>query len=170
MPTNKTGSIPTSIATQKADVIAEYNALITGMNGPDLQGVDPIVLSGTPWTKAALIAKFQARVTAAEATKQAHTNLQGCVAAEGVIAPEADLLRGEMKGFLKSRLGKKSPKLQGFGFAPEKTRAQTAASKAAGAAKASATRKSGGKKAKADVAAAPPAAPAARPAGTVSGS
>lgn len=129
------------IATQKADKVAEYQALLDGFAGPDLAGVDPLTIEGVSWVKADLVAKFKSRLDAAKGTAAAHANLAVVVATEHTVATEVDPLRLHFKSYLKTRLGRTSPKLQNFGFAPEKPRTQSAASKAASAAKGTATRK-----------------------------
>ncbi|HEY8041948.1 MAG TPA: hypothetical protein VIF15_19230 [Polyangiaceae bacterium] len=156
---------PLQIATQKVDVVAEFESLITGMN-TELSTVDPIVLSDVSWPRATLVAKFQARLDAAEAVKTARTALALLVADEKAAQTEADPLRNAMRTFLKARLGKDSPKLQKFGFTPNRTPKPTAAAKAAGVQKAAATRKARGtssKKAKAGISGSP--APSPTPAG-----
>jgi hypothetical protein len=129
------------IATQKADKVAEYQALLDGLAGPDLQGVDPVILDGTSWPRATLVQKFQSRLDATKATAAGHANLALLVASEAEVAAVVDPIRLSFKTFLKTRVGKTSPKMQTFGFAPDKPRVQSAASKAASAAKGSATKK-----------------------------
>lgn len=114
-----TGSISATYATQKAKKIAEYQACADGMDSADLQGVDIITLDGVDWKKADLKAKFQGVVTAAKATLNAHQDLSTCVAEEKAVEAEATPLRNGMKRYLKTRFGKKSPKLQTWGFAPD---------------------------------------------------
>jgi hypothetical protein len=76
-----------NIATQKVTVEAEYLALITGF-GTDLAGVDPVVLLGTSYARAALIAKFQSRIDAAQATKSARASLRTAVSSEQALEAE----------------------------------------------------------------------------------
>jgi hypothetical protein len=176
-----TTSTQINIATQKITVEAEYEALINGMN-TELANVDPIVLIEQSYPRAALIAEFQKRVDAAEATKTARNNLHTCVAQEKTVQTEVAPLRMAMKQYLQSRYGKNSPKLQLFGFTQAKKPAKTVASKMAAVTNAKATRvarNTMGKKQKLKVKGAPSpggttpsaassaSAPAATPATTV---
>jgi hypothetical protein len=138
MTTNTVSQV--TIATQKVTVEAEYTALINGF-GTDLAGLDPVVLVGVSYARATLLAKFQSRIDAAQATKNARADLRTAVAGEEALAEEIDPLRKAMKQFLQSRFGKDSPKLQAFGFTEAKATQKTAASKAGAVTKMLATRK-----------------------------
>jgi hypothetical protein len=172
------GTIPMQIATQKSDVIAEYTALSDGLK-TDLTDVDTITLDGVDYKRVALIAKFDGRVAAAQKTKAQRAVLSQCVADEKANDKEVRPLRNALKGYLKTRFGKDSPRLQKYGFTPDKPPRKRASVKAAAVEKAQATRKQRGimgrkqrteikAPAAAPVAAPPPApapapAPAARP-------
>jgi hypothetical protein len=142
-----------------------------------LTAVDTLYVNGTAYKKADLVAEFQKRLTAAQATAAARSALMTCTANEATIAAEVDPLRGGTKIFLKSYYGKKSPTLQQFGFTPDRTPVVSAATRAAAVAKTKATKEARGetgKKAKAAItapatttpapAAAEPATPVAAPA------
>lgn len=145
--TTTTGTTSITVATQKSDTIAEYGALVQGLT-TELPAVDTIYVNGVAYKKGDLIAKFQKRLDAATATRNARNDLLACVAAEKAIEEEVSPLRNGTKGFLKNLLGKKSPALQKYGFAPDRTPKKTAATKAAAVVKATATRSAGGTKAK----------------------
>lgn len=137
MSTNTVSQV--NIATQKLTVEAVYLALINGFN-TDLVGMDPVVLIGTSYARADLLAKFQNRVDASRATKAARAAMRSAVASEKGLDAELEPLRSAIKQFLQSRFGKNSPKLQAFGFTEVKRAQKTADSKAGAVAKAKATR------------------------------
>jgi hypothetical protein len=156
--TNTTTTV--TIAKLKLDVEAEYRAAITGMNTV-YAGVDPYKLNGETLTKAELLAKFQSRVDAAEATKTARAALRTAVAEEKAVEKEVKPLRAGLKSFIQSREGRGSPILQTFGFPEGKTPKTRPAVKADAALKAKATRAARGtkgRKQKASIHGAPPAA------------
>ena len=128
-----------NIATQKVTVEAEYLALIAGF-GTDLAGVDPVVLLDTSYARAALLAKFQSRVDASQATKASRASLRTAVSSEQALDAEVGPLRQAMKQYLQSRFGKNSPKLQAFGFTEAKRPQKSAQSKAGAVVKMQATR------------------------------
>jgi hypothetical protein len=138
MTTNTVSQV--TIATQKVTVEAEYTALINGF-GTDLVGVDPLVLVGTTYPRATLLAKFQSRIDAAQATKSARANLRTAAANERALAEQIEPVRQAMKHYLQGRFGKNSPMLQAFGFTEAKTAQKTAESKAGAVVKMKATRK-----------------------------
>jgi hypothetical protein len=152
-----------NIATQKLTREAEYLALMNGFS-TDLAGVDPIVLVGTSYARATLLAKFQSRIDASHATKAARASLRTAVSSEHALEVEVEPLRQAMKQYLQSRFGKTSPKLQAFGFTEVKRAQKSAGTKAGAVAKAKATRKARntmGKKQRLQI-----KAPAAAPEGT----
>jgi len=159
-----TGSISATYATQKATKIAQFQACADGMDSADLQGVDVITLNGVDWKKADLKAKFLGVVTAAKATLAAHQDLSNCVASEKAVETDAGPLRNGMKGYLKTRFGKQSPKLQTWGFAPDQQPAKSPQVKADAVQKAKETRAmrgtDKGRKQKAQIKATAPEAPA----------
>jgi hypothetical protein len=138
MTTNTVSQV--TIATQKVTAEAEYTALINGF-GTDLVGVDPLVLIGTTYPRAALLAKFQSRIDAAQATRSARANLRTVAANERALAERIEPVRQAMKHYLQGRFGKNSPMLQAFGFTEAKTVRKTAESKAGAVVKMMATRK-----------------------------
>jgi hypothetical protein len=138
-------TVTITIAKQKLDVEAEYRALITGMNTV-YANVDPYRLNGQDMPKAEVLAKFQSRVDAAEATKAARAALRASVAKEKAVDKEVKPLRSGMKHFIVSREGQGSPVLQAFGFPEVKTPKTKPAVRASAALKAKATREARGTK------------------------
>jgi hypothetical protein len=159
------GTISATYATQKAKKIAQFQACADGMDSADLQGVDVITLNGVDWKKADLKAKFLGVVTAAKATLAAHQDLSTCVATEKDVEVEATPLRNGIRGYLKTRFGKKSPKLQTWGFAPDQQPAKSPQVKADAVQKAKETRAmrgtNKGRKQKAQITGTAPEVPAA---------
>jgi len=95
-----------------------------------------------------LVARFQARVDAAEAVKNGRAGLQGLVAHEREVDAQVRPLRAVTKVFLQGRYGKDSPKLQAFGFTLSRKPKASAAAKATAQTKAKATREVLGTKGK----------------------
>jgi hypothetical protein len=154
-----------NIATQKAGVAAELQALINGINTL-LASVDPFILGNETIARADLLAKFQSLLNAANATKAAQTAYHNAVQSERSLTAEVAPLRAQMKLFLLSRFGKTSTQLQSFGFTPNKVPNKPVASKSTQVAKALATRKARGtlgKKQKSTIHGTVPAAPAPTP-------
>jgi hypothetical protein len=149
-----------NIATQKAAVEAEYKALVFAI-GTELGDVQSFLINKRAFSKAELIAKFQARIDAAERTKADRTGLHASVAAERELQKEVAPLRSGFKQFLQSRYGKNSPEMQKFGFTQAKVPQRAVATKSAAVDKAKATRvarKTQGKKQKINVKGAAPVA------------
>jgi hypothetical protein len=167
MPTPITTPTTPSLSTQKADVIAEFQALIDGINTL-LTGIDPFILLGKSISRADLLAKLQARIDAAVKTNDDRKVVSADVAAEKAAAAVADPLRKGLKAFAISQYGETSPKLQQLGFVPYRTPKRKPATVAAAAAKGTATREvvgpTGKQKRAAKKAAAADATPAAAPA------
>jgi hypothetical protein len=174
MKNTKNGQTSIQVATQQSAAIAEYTALIDGIN-TELTGVDVIYVDGTAFKKADLVGKFQKRLDAAKKTRDTRSALLLCVEQEKEVKTEVDPLRNGTKAFLKTYYGKQSSKLQKYGFAPDRTPVTTPATKAEAVKKAEATRQArgtAGKVQKARIKAgaqpaatpSPEAAPAAAPA------
>jgi hypothetical protein len=138
-----TTPVTVDVTSQKADLVAVYEALIDGIKTL-LVGVDPIVLGTTApsvsMTQASILAQLQQRVDAANATKAARKALASLVAAERGLDVQVRPLRAALKRFLVARLGPNSPELQKFGFTQNRRPRKTAQSKAQAASKATATR------------------------------
>jgi hypothetical protein len=162
-----------TIAKQKVDIEAEYRALIAGMT-TRYASIDSYILLGQTYSKAQLVAKFQARIDGSEATKGARANLHTKVAEEKAVDKEVRPLRAAMKSFIQTREGKQSPQLQAFGFPESKAPKTKPAVKAEAVLKSKATRQARGtkgRKQKAGIKGAPPAQPttaATPPAGVAS--
>jgi hypothetical protein len=118
-----------NIASQKATVLATYQALITGLNEApaDLQS---LVIGGVTYSKAELIAQFQARIDAAKKTLAARTALHLAVVAERAEAAKVVAIRAGLKTVLQGRYGKSGAELQQYGFTPVKKTQRAALTKA----------------------------------------
>jgi hypothetical protein len=136
-----------SIAHQKVDLEADYKTLITGIK-TELAAVDPLLIAGDTIARGDLVARFQARIDAAEAVKAARGVLQKAVADEHALDAAVRPLRAATKVFLQGRYGKYSPQLQKFGFTQGRKAKASVEAKAAGHAKAKATRGALGTKGK----------------------
>jgi hypothetical protein len=160
-----TSTTPTTVnvTTQKLDTTAEYQALVDGINA-DLAGIDPFVLGDTNVPRATLVATFTNVVTTANATKAARLQLATLVAAEQAALATAQPYRKSMKQYLLARLGENNPKLQTYGYTPNRVPKKSAAAKASGVVKAQATRTARGTKGKQQKAEITASAPAAAPA------
>jgi hypothetical protein len=149
-----------SIAHQKVDIEADYKTLINGIK-TELAALDPLVIQGETIARAGLVARFQARIDAAEAVKVARSAHQKAVADERAVDAAVRPLRAATKVFLQGRYGKQSPELQKFGFTQGRKAKASAEAKAAGHAKAKATRAALGTKGKQQKKAAKKAPPVA---------
>ena len=136
-----------SISHQKVDIEADYKSLIVGLN-TELATVDTLVIGGNTMARTDLVARFQARVDAAEAVKNGRTGLQALVAHERDVDTQVRPLRAATKVYLQGRYGKNSPKMQVFGFTQNRKPKASAQTKATAQAKAKATRAALGTKGK----------------------
>jgi hypothetical protein len=132
-----------SLTTQKLDVVAEFQALIDGINSM-LTGIDPFILGGITVSRADLLAKLQARIDAAVKTKNDRKAVAADVAAEKAAAAVANPLRKGIKALCISRYGATSPVLQQLGFVQNRAPKRKSANVAAGAAKRQAARAAAG--------------------------
>jgi hypothetical protein len=166
MPTPITTPTTPSLSTQKADVIAEFQALIDGINTL-LTGIDPFILLGKTVSRAEVLAKLQARIDTAVKTKNDRKVVAADVAAEKAAAAAANPIRKGIKAFAINQFGDTSPLLQQLGFVPHRTPKRKPKNVAAGAAKGTATREvvgpTGKQKRAAKKAASADAMPAAAP-------
>jgi hypothetical protein len=135
-----------NVSIQKAPFAALLAALLNGIN-TDLTGVDPIVIDGTNWPRANLLARIQAILDGIQQVKDARKALATLVANQKELVAEGRQIRAGVKRVAQAKYGPKSPKLQDFGFTPQRSRKTPVATKAEGQAKAKATRKAGGTKA-----------------------
>ena len=126
---------------------AQFTALLNGIN-TQLTDVSSFVFLEQPVPKAQVVSRLQARIDAAEKTKTARLALGAAVVAEAQSVADTTPLVAGLKTFLQSRFGKKSPKLQTFGFTQAKTTQKSVAVKAVSVAKAKATRTAIGTKGK----------------------
>jgi hypothetical protein len=143
MPTPIVTPTTQSLTTQKLDVIAEFQALIDGINSM-LTGIDPFILSGITISRADLLAKLQARIDAALKTKADRKAVAADVAAEKTATSVANPLRKGIKALCISRYGATSPVLQQLGFVQNRSPKRKSANVAAGAEKGQATRQAVG--------------------------
>jgi len=139
MSTSITTPATPSITTQKVDVIAEYQALLEGLDSL-LPGIDPFVIGGQTISRADLKARLQSRIDAAQKVKNTRKTLAALVADERATAADADPLRSLLKAFCGARFGATSPILQQLGFVQRRRRRTRPANQAAGAEKAKKTR------------------------------
>jgi hypothetical protein len=139
MSTSTVTPITPSITTQKVDIIAEYQALLEGLDSL-LAAIDPFVLGGQTISRADLKARLQSRIDAAQKVKAMRKTLSALVADERATAAAADPLRSQLKAFCGARFGATSPILQQLGFVPRRRRRTRPAKQADGAAKAKKTR------------------------------
>jgi hypothetical protein len=130
---------PANITTQKVNVEAEYQALITGINAL-LPGIDPFVFANLSLSRADLIKSLQRRIDAAEATKAARMAYHVAVAEERAVAAIVSPQRASLKVYLQGRFGKTNSQLQAFGFTPNRIPSKSVAAKATGLTTARATR------------------------------
>ena len=143
MSTPITTPVTPSITTQKVDVIAEYQALLEGLDSL-LPGIDPFFIGGQTVSRAELKAKLQARIDAAQKVNAQRKTLAALVADERATAAAADPLRSLLKAFCGARFGATSPILQQLGFVQRRRRRTRPANQAAGAEKAKKTRQAVG--------------------------
>jgi hypothetical protein len=127
-----------NISAQKADLQAQYTALMKGITD-GLAGVDSFVFRKVTYTRLQLLAELQSVVDAANAGKVARAAFQVAVAKGRAVLANVAPVRAGVKTYLQSRFGKDAPELQSFGFAPAKKPARTVASKAKAIAQAQAT-------------------------------
>jgi hypothetical protein len=136
-----------SISHQKVDIEADYKTLIVGFNA-ELATVDTLVIGGKSILRADLVARFQARIDAAEGVKSARGLLQSAIAYERTVDAEVRPLRAATKVYLQGRYGKSSPEMQKFGFTQTRKGKASTQTKAAAQTKAKATRAARGTKGK----------------------
>jgi hypothetical protein len=136
----------TNITIQRASFAALLAALVNGIN-TDLAGVDPIVIDGKSWARKDLLARIQAVLDGVQQVKDMRKALATLVADQKELVAEGRQIRAGVKRAAQTKFGPHSPKLQDFGFTPQRTPQTSVASKAEGQAKAKATRQAGGKKA-----------------------
>ncbi len=139
------GTDPGSKAREAVEL--SYQTLVTGLLTYH-QPTDLFTIDGEQEETSALVAIFQKRIAAAEATKAAKDAYHEAVAAERAADQEARPLRAGLETQFQAQLGKTSPKLKIYGFVPRKVTVLTPAEKAEAAAKATATKAAGGKTAK----------------------
>jgi hypothetical protein len=135
-----------NVSIQKVSFAALLTALLNGIN-TDLAGVDPIVIDGTNWARKDLLARIQAVLDGIQQVKDARKTLATLVANQKELVAEGRQIRAGVKRVAQAKYGPKSPKLQDFGFTPQRSPNTPVASKAKGQAKSKATRAAGGTKA-----------------------
>lgn len=136
-----------NISHQKVDIEAEYKTLVEGIK-TELAALNTLEIGGQIIPRVDLIARFQARIDAAETVKAARGAHQKAVADERAVDAEVRPLRAATKVFLQGKYGKQSPALQKFGFTQGRKAKASVEAKAAGQAKAKATRAALGTKGK----------------------
>jgi hypothetical protein len=181
--TNPTSAAPTGtspVITSPADrattrtklhVETRDQTLVNGVLA-NLGDVATFMLPAGNYTRDQLVAAFQARVAASEATKANRNAWLAAVQAERQAEQGIAPLRKSMKQFVASRYGADNAKMAEFGFTPAKTPKTTVQTKAAAIQKSEATRAARhtmGKKQKLSIHGEPapaPASPTAPPPGS----
>jgi 2',3'-cyclic-nucleotide 2'-phosphodiesterase (5'-nucleotidase family) len=143
----------------KIDRAAEATTFVNAVtaNYPDTQTWS---FQGTTYKRGDLINLANAYVAATQKTKADHDQWIASADAEQKALETLEPVLIDFEQWLELAIGRTNAKLTEYGFAPERPRVQTAASKAASAAKAKATR-AAKKAALAAVAAGSPATPGA---------
>lgn len=136
-----------NVTTQKADSVPELQALINGITAL-LPHVDPFMLSRQTYSRADLLARIQARLDAAIATKSARIVLHNAVGAERNAQANFKDLQASFRAYLVSVYGANAPELQQFGYVQSRKPKRSAQTKANAALKAKATRTARGTKGK----------------------
>ena len=131
----------------KVDLQAAYSALANGLVANFLP-TDTFDIGGVKYTRDELVTEFNGFVTAAEDTKDKHREWLAAVQTERQVEAQARPLRDGVHGILAVKLGKSSPQLETYGFAPERPRRKTAKAKADAVTKAADTRAARGTKGK----------------------
>jgi hypothetical protein len=127
----------------KLQLQSSYTALMAGLQAsyaPD--AIFPLVPGD--FTRDELVAQFQQFVQAMQATNAAHQAWLNAVQNERAFEASVSPLREGVHGIVVAKLGKSSPQLTGYGFAPRKIAQPKALTKAASQVKAEATRKARG--------------------------
>jgi hypothetical protein len=142
-----TASTSINVSAQKATTSALLTALVKGIE-TELAGVDPIVVDGSSHPRTELLDRLQAALNAIAAVKLARTALSQAVASQKASTAQAMALRAGVKRVVQTKFGPQSPKLQDFGFTPERVAKTPVKTKAAAKVKAAATRVARGTKGK----------------------
>ena len=148
----------TKSSTSNQAFVTECNALITGVTALSDKS---FLMGGASVAKADVLSPMQDYVDAEQEVTTADAARKAAIAKARTAEVAARAMVGDLKPYLRARMGKTNPALESqFGIAPQKPAATPVASKAAGAAKAKATRAA--KKASATPAP-QPATPATKP-------
>jgi hypothetical protein len=132
------------MATPKTvDVMQRLRSLITAAH-EELDPKKPVVLNGTRYTLAAIVAALQRHIDAQAAVRDCEWALKQARADRAKAAKAADLVSRGLEAYLRVTLGPSSPLLQPYGVKPRKKRNVPVETKAASAEKARATRKARG--------------------------
>ncbi len=134
-----TTTVTQNIASQKADIEAQYTALARAL-ASELPDVTSFLIGNTSFSKDVLVARFDAYVAAIGSTRAAWTAAHLSVARERELGKDVAALRLQLKTLLGVRFGKNSPAMQKFGFTQARVPKTPVASKAEGLAKGAATR------------------------------
>jgi hypothetical protein len=148
----------------KVELQTAYQALVNGLQS-SFAATDTFVIEQVEYTRDQLVAEFQRFITAAETTKADNAAWRASVVAEHAALEQVAPLREGVLHNLQGRLGKRSPALRNYGFAPYKAPVRTVQSKSAALARAEATRAAHAKTTAPAAAAQATAAASAAPAG-----
>ncbi len=127
----------------KLKLQTSYAALVAGLQANYAPNAMFPLVAGD-FTRDQLVAQFQQLVQAMQATNAAHQAWLGAVQNERAIEASVSPLREGVHGIVVAKLGKSSPQLTAYGFAPRKIAQTNALTKAASQVKAEATRKARG--------------------------
>jgi len=124
----------------KLQIQAAYQALVSGLQSTYQPG-DTFNIEGQTLSRDEVIARLNAFIALAEATKATRQQWLSAVEAEHAGLVAATTLRESLHGIVQARLGSKGASgLTAFGFNPAKTAKRTVTNKATAVAKTTATR------------------------------
>jgi hypothetical protein len=127
----------------KLKLQSSYAALVAGLQANYAPNAMFPLVPGD-FTRDQLVAQFQQYLQAAQATNAAYQAWRSAVQNERTIEASVSPLREGVHGIVVAKLGKSSPQLTAYGFAPRKIAQPNALTKAASQVKAEATRKARG--------------------------
>lgn len=139
-PPGITGASKTSGKVPKLQIQASYQALASGLLST-YQPTDTFSINGETLTRDEVVARLNAFIVTAEATKSSRQQWLSAVEAEHAGLVAVTPLRQSLHAIVQARLGgKDATGLTSFGFNPAKSTKRTVTSKATAVAKTAATR------------------------------
>jgi hypothetical protein len=135
-----TSASKTSGKVPKLQIQASYQALVSGLLST-YQPTDTFTINGETLTRDGVVARLNAYIATAEASKSSRQQWLGAVEAEHTGLVAVTPLRQSLHAIVQARLGgKDATGLTAFGFSPAKSTKRTVTSKATAVAKTAATR------------------------------